>query len=338
MENIPTHEVSVVIPSWDGASHLARTLPTVLQQKNLSYEVIVVENGVLNDDTVSLVNTFQQNHANLHLVRIAKNTGYAGGVNAGIATAKNKLVAVLCNDNIADPYWLYELLLSYGNGTDKKSGCKIAAVMSQSKVAGINTELRGNLNFCGRNISYPDPNWLKESVPIFYPGGNAFLFDKTITALPFDPLYFTYQEDVALGWRLRNLGYQVLYTHRSIVNSFDGGTTKKMPYWTSFYSERNRLLNLLSFPQRKTILKYFSFWFFDFLLSILLGSNRGSKIQAALWIISHFPQVLQQRNKNQAERRVGDEIALSYLSKKYFSETKNSLLKKKCNSILERIL
>jgi len=64
-------------------------------------EVIVVDNGSLDGMPGDL-----GRRAGAVVVSLAKNTGFAGGANAGIAAARGELVALLNDDAIAPPGWL----------------------------------------------------------------------------------------------------------------------------------------------------------------------------------------------------------------------------------------
>lgn len=303
--------VTVVIPSWKGAHLLRRTLPTVLAQRGVNFSVLVVENGIC-DDTGPLVESFRDEK--LRLLKIVQNQGYAAGVNAGVAAAQTDLVAVLCNDNEVPPDWLAELLSAFDKG--ENSG----AVMSRTEVPGLDVSRRGTMNFCGRNILFSDDRLPVEPLPIFYPGGNAFLFSKKILPQPFDPDYFTYQEDVYCGWRLRNLGYEVFYWHGSVARSFDGGTTKRMPFRTAFLTERNRCLNLLTFPETRTAAVLAPLWILDGLAALALKPRRFARFSAWLWLLTHPGFVLEKRAQLQRERRAPDTVSLRAMGADYLPE------------------
>lgn len=64
-------------------------------------EVIVVDNGSVDGRPSDL-----GRRAGAVVVRLTKNTGFAGGANAGIAVARGELVALLNDDAIAPPGWL----------------------------------------------------------------------------------------------------------------------------------------------------------------------------------------------------------------------------------------
>lgn len=313
--------ISVVIPSWDGAEHLRRTLPPLLAQEGVDFEVIVVDNGSKSDATKKLVREFQEEHKNLRLVTLKRNAGYTGGVNIGAQEASYPLVAVLGNDNVVESNWLASLKERWGDGICRKTGKMIGAVMSQTIVNHQIPYGPCSLNLFGRNIFYSDENWVKEDFLTFYPGGNAFLYDKSTYDLPFTEFYYTYQEDVSLGWRIQNRESIVVQCFSPYVHSFDGGTTKQKPvrFKSLMLTERNRWLNLLTFPENPTLVKLSWLWILDFLFSLILGSNRLAKLSAVAWLFPNYKLVQSLRERRQRERTIDDGIAFRYMSPDYFS-------------------
>lgn len=308
--------LSVVIPSWRGAGLLARTLPTVMAQDYPDFEILVVENGIA-DNTSEIVASLSRGFPQLRLLRLERNIGYAGAVNQGVRAASSRFVAVLCNDNECAKNWLSALMRTMlGAGTAKPVG----AVMSRSSCPGLNTELRGNMNFALRNVSYPDPSIRDRPASIFYPGGNAFLLDKEACPEPFPERLFTYGEDLALGWRLRLKGYEVLYAHDSVVESFDGGTTKRTPFRTAYLTERNRLQNALTFYSWKSLVLLAPLLKLDAVLSILFGKNKRAKLLAWLNTVFLPHSWLKERASIQRERRADEKEILRAISPLFFSE------------------
>jgi GT2 family glycosyltransferase len=90
--------VSVVVVSFRPEPWLPRCLESVTGQAD---EVIVVDNGSANARASEI-----GAHHGARVVRVAENTGFAGGANAGIAAAKSDHVALLNDDAFASPDWL----------------------------------------------------------------------------------------------------------------------------------------------------------------------------------------------------------------------------------------
>src|SRR3989344_8526857 len=114
-------KVSVVVPNWSGAEALPECLNSLLGQSSKTH-IIVVDNGST-DDSISLLHT---QYPQVEPVALAKNHGFAGGVNAGIRRAMENgatYVALLNNDAVADKKWLTSLV----EVLDKHKGVGLAA-------------------------------------------------------------------------------------------------------------------------------------------------------------------------------------------------------------------
>lgn len=88
-------DISVVVPVYNGARHLAAALESILAQESRPREIIVVDDGST-DATPSVVNTFA---ARIHPIRQA-NLGPSAARNIGIAHATASLIAFLDADDV----------------------------------------------------------------------------------------------------------------------------------------------------------------------------------------------------------------------------------------------
>lgn len=299
---------SVVIPSWNGALILAPTLEHLRRLEGVDFEVLVVDHGRLNRDTEELVGALAD--PRFRYVGLDEQLGYAGAVNHGAGAARNRLVAVLCNDVLVERDWLAELVRKFR----ERGGSPV--VTSLVDRPGFDRPLEARLNLWGRIVRVrPTPDY----VP-FFPDGSAFLFDKTALGLPFDADYFLYQEDVSLGWRAWLWGGEVVLASKSRALNADGGTTRRMAYRSAFYTERNRWLNYLSYFSFWTLVRVLPLLKADALLRLVAGSNRLAKLHAWGWLICHPHGILRQRRAKQAKRRRPDREILPLISGNYLDE------------------
>jgi glycosyltransferase involved in cell wall biosynthesis len=93
-------EVSVVIPTRDRSRLLALTLRSVLWQRDVDLEVVVVDDGA-DDDTAEVVAGFGD--ARIHLVRHEVPQGVSAARNRGVAEATGRWVAFLDDDDLWAP-------------------------------------------------------------------------------------------------------------------------------------------------------------------------------------------------------------------------------------------
>ena len=102
----PSQQIDVVIPAFNAAAFITQTLESVVIQGNLIGQVIVVNDGSL-DDTVALVTQFAKAHPFMNLRLISQtNAGLSAARNTGIDNARAQWIAFLDADDI----WLNENL------------------------------------------------------------------------------------------------------------------------------------------------------------------------------------------------------------------------------------
>jgi N-acetylglucosaminyl-diphospho-decaprenol L-rhamnosyltransferase len=86
--------VSVIVPSLNGAHLLPDCLDSLTRQSYPNLEVIVAD-GASSDPTADLL---AREYANVRLLRLQRNRGFAGNVNAGLRAAHGEIVCLLNND------------------------------------------------------------------------------------------------------------------------------------------------------------------------------------------------------------------------------------------------
>lgn len=301
--------LSIVIPSWNGASILPPTLEHLARLEGVEFEVLVVDHGRLNRDTEALLAKYANDRRFVY-VGEDKQLGYAGACNLGAARAKNRLVAILCNDVLVEPPWALELISKF-----RATGGS-PVVTSLVTRPGFDTALSSRYNIWGRIVDTGEAVPAEHYVP-FFPDGSAFLFDKERFGAPFDADYFLYQEDVSIGWRAWLMGEQVVLAPKSRALNADGGTTRRTPYRTAFYTERNRWLNYLKYLSPGSLLRVWPALDADCLVKFLFGSNRLAKLHAWAWLFTHPYTIWKKRVEAQKARQRPDEEILWLLTPKY---------------------
>ncbi|MGZ3713010.1 MAG: glycosyltransferase family 2 protein [Bdellovibrionota bacterium] len=303
--------VSVVIPTWNASTFVDRVLQDLTKQVDVEYEILVVDNGVVNGETEAVAALHREHFPNLRYLKFEKQLGYAGAVNAGAAAAKHPLVAVMNNDNLPESRWLAELVEVYHAEVTDKSSVIVGSLIERP---GFSDPLACNLNFWARIIRVP--GW-RRGRNLFHPDGSAFLFDRRVFPVPYDEDYFVYQEDVALGWRAWLEGHRVLLAEKSRGVSFDGGSTRRIAYKTAYFTERNRWINYLCFLSIPNLLRALPVLFLDNILKLIFGSQRRAKLHAWAWLIVDPGHLWHRRQQIQKNRKRHDRDILPLLSGSY---------------------
>ena len=101
-------EASVVIPSYNNRNVLEKCLHHLSLQKDIHFEVIVIDDGS-QDDTQVFLQDLQKSNMSfvLHIVK-QKNQGSGIARNTGLKQAVGDIIIFLDADMLVSPFWLFE--------------------------------------------------------------------------------------------------------------------------------------------------------------------------------------------------------------------------------------
>lgn len=103
--------VSIIILCWNQLDNTIRTVDSVLQHTFVPFRMIIVDN-MSTDGTRDYLLDLKGQIENLDLVLLDRNYGFAGGINAGLATVSTAdYVVILNNDVQVTPGWLERMLV-----------------------------------------------------------------------------------------------------------------------------------------------------------------------------------------------------------------------------------
>ena len=114
MQTSPT--LSVIIPLYNKEREIAGTLRSVLAQKHLPDEIIVVDDGST-DGSAQIVERLTAESALIRLIR-QQNAGECAARNCAIAAARGEIIALLDADDEWEPDFLGEILSLYRDFPD----------------------------------------------------------------------------------------------------------------------------------------------------------------------------------------------------------------------------
>jgi GT2 family glycosyltransferase len=232
---------SVIVPSLNGAHLLPACLDSLARQSYASLEVIVAD-GASTDDTAGLL---ARAYPAVRLLRLRRNAGFAGNVNAGLRAARGDVLCLFNNDARAEPDWVATCVDTL------RANPAIGSVASKVLFADGRT-----INSAGdafgrdgaarqRGAGEPDgPNW-GQLEPVFGAMGGAAAYRRAMLADVglLDEAFFMYLEDVDLAFRAQLLGWACLY--QPLARVYHMGSASGGGQLASFYNGRN-LIRLLA--------------------------------------------------------------------------------------------
>jgi N-acetylglucosaminyl-diphospho-decaprenol L-rhamnosyltransferase len=321
-----TTRVSVVVVTWNGRDLTLRCLDSLRAQDapGLEVELVVVDNAS-HDGTVDVL----REATDVHLVELATNTGFAGGVNAGVRASHGDVVVLLNNDAVAEPGFLAALVApliggaSGGAGPGRVGATTGRVVLSGTFVratsgtpAGVTLRAPDGsrwrrtddgsgqrlLNSTGNEVTRSgngrDRDWLAPlgtTAPpdVFgFNGGCAALLRAALDdAGPLEESLFMYYEDTELSWRLRRRGWTVRHVPDAVTVHDHASSSGTTSAFFLDHNERNRLLVALVHAPWPVVLRGLA----RALARAVAGPERGRRVRALLAVAARTPWALRRR-------------------------------------------
>lgn len=91
--------ISVVIPSYNKAEYIEKTLQSLVEQNYPNLEVII-QDGKSTDGTVDIIKKFAEKHPHIFQWVSEKDGGQVDAINAGLKKAKGEIIAYINADDI----------------------------------------------------------------------------------------------------------------------------------------------------------------------------------------------------------------------------------------------
>lgn len=240
--------VAVVILNWNGKELLSRFLPGVVKSKYANLQLIVGDNA----STDGSVEYIKANFPQIHIIQNDQNYGFAEGYNR-ILEQVNADYYILLNSDVEVPENWIQPVISAMEADQKIAAAqpKIKWQADQSKfeyagAAGGFLDINA-FPFCRGRIFdsiETDLGQYNDFKEIFWASGAAFFIKsnqwKEVGGL--DPDLFAHMEEIDLCWRLKNLGYQIVYSPDAEVYHVGGGTLDAENPYKAFLNFRNNLM------------------------------------------------------------------------------------------------
>lgn len=248
MTNSP--KVAVVILNWNGVKHLREFLPSVLASTWPNLEIIVGDNG----STDGSANFVRQNFPTVKIIQNQQNYGFTGGYNLVLQQVEADYFILLNSDVEVHNGWIEPVIaLMESDPLIAAAAPKIKSFIQRDHFehAGAAGGFIDNFGypFCRGRMFYEieeDRGQYEHSDEVFWASGAAMFVKKEcwLIAGGFDERFFAHMEEIDLCWRLKNMGYKVMYCAESEVYHVGGGTLNTENPFKTYLNFRNNLLLL----------------------------------------------------------------------------------------------
>jgi len=209
-------KVSVIAVNFNGMAHLERCISSILKQTHPNFEIILVDNG----STDGSLDYARRLFPELTIVANSRNSGYAGGINAGLKYATGDYIAPLNIDTEVDENWLAPLVrfMEENPGVGAVTP-KILLYHDRTTVnaLGLNSHITG-LGFA-RGLNGKDGTFLDKPMKVAGVSGCSYLIRREILEQThgLNEDNFMYYDDVDLSWTINLMGYDIYCLPRSVV-------------------------------------------------------------------------------------------------------------------------
>ena len=243
--------IAVVILNWNGAKLLEEFLPSIVSYSKRDDTKIYVADNASSDNSINFI---KQNYPQIALVLNDKNYGFAEGYNQALKKIEAQHYVIINSDVEVTEGWLDGLYKAINSDSN------IAAVQPKIKAykdkqffeyAGAAGGMidRYGYTFCrGRifNVFEEDNAQYEKQENIFWASGACIFIKADLfhEVGGFDADFFAHMEEIDLCWRLKNRGYNIVYTPESTVFHVGGATLDESNPFKTYLNFRNNLFLL----------------------------------------------------------------------------------------------
>lgn len=320
MPNSPL--VSIIIIIWNSEKYLSICLDALSLQTNKNFEVVIVDNGSIDNGCLGL----EEKHPGLKLTlkKLEANLGFAPANNIGVRLAHGKYLALLNADAFPEPDWLEQLLKA---AQDHPEFTFFASRQIQANTPKLLDGTGDAYHVSGlawrQNYNRPAAENGAQPGEVFSACAAAALYvrDDFLKVGGFDEDYFSYFEDVDLSFRLRLTGGRCLYVPQAVVYHVGSASTGNDSDFSIYHGYRNLVwtffkdmpasLFWIYLPRHILMIVYKSAVF-------LIRRKRSIILKSQIDAFLALPAVLRKRKKIQQSRKVSSKEIQRVMTKKPF--------------------
>jgi len=244
-------KVSIVILNFNTKNLLKNCIDSIKKSTHIPYEIIVVDNG----STDGSVKMLEQDYKSVILIRNKKNLGFAAGNNKARSKVRGKFVLFLNSDTIIEGTSI-DKSISYFEKTNNTGALTVKQVLPTGKIdkdsrRSFPTPWVALTHFSRLDRLFPKSKLFSRywygylsankihNIDVLQ--GAYFLTTKKILDKVgwFSEDYFLDGEDIDLSWKIKQLGYCLVYYPKVKIIHLKGATKKKNKRLT-FKDKRER--------------------------------------------------------------------------------------------------
>ena len=231
--------VTVVIVNFNGGDMVCQCLAALARQSFQDFTTVVVDNNSTDGSVASI----RAQHPQVHVLALAANAGFAGGVNHALRThASSPLVALLNPDAFPAADWLENLVAATSRHPEFAAfGSRMFSDTEQQTLDGVGDAYHVSGLPWRQGHGCPNSPRHDSAREIFAPCAAAALYRRSaLDAVGLmDEDFFLYAEDVDLGFRLRLAGYRALYVPQASIQHVGSAFVGRNSDFQVYHGHRN---------------------------------------------------------------------------------------------------
>lgn len=299
--------VSMIIVYWNSARYLSRCLESISLQSFKNFEIIIVDNGSFDEGLKDLEETYPQ--LPLHIEHLKSNIGFAAANNLAAQLARGKWLVLLNTDAFPESDWLERLVSA------SKLNPEMASFSSRQLQANAPDFLDStgdayHVSGLAWHIAfgYPSKYYGLDSREIFSPCAAAAMYSRQafLEVGGFDEDFFSYFEDVDLGFHLQLKGYRSLYVSDATVHHIGSAAFGTKSDFAFYYVHRNMIWTFVKNMPSTLLWRYLPAHLLANLIYVLYYTlrGRGKVLWRAKWhALKGLKEALSKRKVIQAHKR-----------------------------------
>jgi GT2 family glycosyltransferase len=300
--------VDVIIPNWNGKEWLGACLDSLRRQTLDDFHILIVDNGS-SDGSAEFV---RANYPEVELIELTENTGFTGGINAGLRAITAPYVCWFNNDAEADPAFLEQLVSALKARELENFGMAAARVFFKDFPDRINSA--GSFvgpDGIGRDRAFQqlDGPAFDQPAELFGPAGVAALYSRTVfdKVGGLDEDFFLYNEEIDLNYRAQLAGFRCIYVPQAKVWHRGSVSARRISKKAAFLASRNAVLVIIKNLPGPLCLRLLPWLVIGQLYQLVLFARQGNflpALQGKLAVLKLLPATLTKRKLIQKQRRI----------------------------------
>lgn len=305
--------VSIVIITTDQFSFAGECISSVLSSNYENLTIYLIDNKSDKKKYDEFYNTHKKLRR-IKFIRLRKRKGFGGCCNVAIKKIKRGYIVLLNDDTIVTKNWL-KPIINYmeenpdvGAAQPKIKNMRKKEYFEYAGAAGGFMDVYG-YPFCRGRIFYTmerDRGQYDDLIDIAWTSGNCLVTKVKVLKKVglFDEIFYIYQDEADLCWRMHIHGYRMVYIPKSVVYHYGSGTVGGVTPWKIFLHHRNTIILLLKNYSRLELLRYLpfrilldfiAFWYY--LLDNKLPLHSLAIIKSYANLIILIPAIIKRRKK-----------------------------------------